>query len=304
MAVAYTPTQLANLQNDPEAVCKINYNANLTQTALQDALSLSGNSPNQMESNLDMNSNRILNLPAPASAGEPVRLADITSTTALALSYPKMTGVITATGGSTGLTATFSGSGNLPTSQLNGGVNANSSNFWRGDGTWANPASVTFTGNLTFSTGSVGIAGCTDTSSASAGQVGEYISTSITSASQLALVSGTASTLMSISLTPGDWDITGEGHFAFTGANATSTYSLCYISTASAATLNTPGAVSGISLPPTSVFTSANGTLLGAFVTGPVRASLAATATYYNVALAGFSGTVGAYGTLRARRVR
>jgi hypothetical protein len=44
----------------------------------QDFLSRIGQAPNQMEGNLDMNSNRILNLPAPVAATDVVRLQDLT----------------------------------------------------------------------------------------------------------------------------------------------------------------------------------------------------------------------------------
>lgn len=49
--------------------------------ALDNTLSRDGTTPNQMESALDMNSNRILNLPAPVSGTDPVRLKDIAGIT-------------------------------------------------------------------------------------------------------------------------------------------------------------------------------------------------------------------------------
>jgi len=50
------------------------------ETALENTLSRDGTTPNQLESAIDMNSNRILNLPAPISDFEPVRLADMEGT--------------------------------------------------------------------------------------------------------------------------------------------------------------------------------------------------------------------------------
>jgi hypothetical protein len=76
MAEAPTLTQLANLQNDTTATTAINGNFSAIATAFEDVLSLSGTAPNQMQSNLDMDSNRILNLPVPISAAEPLRLQD------------------------------------------------------------------------------------------------------------------------------------------------------------------------------------------------------------------------------------
>jgi len=71
-----TLTDLVNLQNETTAVSAINDNMAIIQTAMDNTLSRDGTSPNQMEKNLDMNSNRVLNLPAPLTNDEPLRLAD------------------------------------------------------------------------------------------------------------------------------------------------------------------------------------------------------------------------------------
>ena len=57
----------------------IGLRAELTKvaTAINDTLSRKGDTPNQMEADLDMNSNQILNLPAPRTPTEPVRVQDI-----------------------------------------------------------------------------------------------------------------------------------------------------------------------------------------------------------------------------------
>ena len=47
------------------------------EAALENTLSRDGTSPNQMGADLDMNSNRIINLPAPLSPTEPARLGDL-----------------------------------------------------------------------------------------------------------------------------------------------------------------------------------------------------------------------------------
>ena len=49
------------------------------QTAINDTLSRRGDTPNGMEADLDMNSNRIFNLPAPSALTEPLRLSDLDS---------------------------------------------------------------------------------------------------------------------------------------------------------------------------------------------------------------------------------
>lgn len=68
---------VGNLQDTTTAGNTINTNSNVIVTGFNNTLSLDGTQPNQMGSNLDMNSNRILNLAAPASALEPVRLQDM-----------------------------------------------------------------------------------------------------------------------------------------------------------------------------------------------------------------------------------
>lgn len=77
-----TLTDLSNLQNETTAVNAINANNTAVETAMENTLSRDGTAPNTMAANLDMNSNRILNLPAPITADEPVRYEDIQSLTA------------------------------------------------------------------------------------------------------------------------------------------------------------------------------------------------------------------------------
>lgn len=57
----------------------INTNMTTIQTAFDNTLSRDGTPPNTLSSSLDMNSNRIINLPAPASSTDPLRVQDLTS---------------------------------------------------------------------------------------------------------------------------------------------------------------------------------------------------------------------------------
>lgn len=59
------------------SIAGINSELTKIQTAIRDSLSRLGDSPNQMQDLLDMNSNRIINLPLPLSDLEPVRRVDI-----------------------------------------------------------------------------------------------------------------------------------------------------------------------------------------------------------------------------------
>jgi hypothetical protein len=71
-----TLNDVTSFQNDTTAVITVNNNSNTIETAFNNTLSRDGTSPNQMEAVLDMNSNAIINLPAPISLSSPLRLED------------------------------------------------------------------------------------------------------------------------------------------------------------------------------------------------------------------------------------
>ena len=138
---------------------------------------------------------------------------------------------------------------------------------------------------------------------ASAGYVGEVISSMLTSGSAISLTTATGATVTSISLTAGDWDV--YGHIVFVPAAGTSITILSAGITQTAATVPSSGG-------------SISETLFreqrAAFVPGaghmsePVpaaRLSLAATTTVYLTAQATFTvSTMVAYGGIWARRAR
>jgi len=76
-----TLSDVTNLENETTAVATINANSALIETALENTLSRDGTSPNTMGASLDMNSNRILNLPAAVGSTEPVRKAEFDAAT-------------------------------------------------------------------------------------------------------------------------------------------------------------------------------------------------------------------------------
>jgi hypothetical protein len=77
MSDKITLQEITTLQNQNSAIAALNANFELIAEKLDTLLSRDGDSPNQMEANLDMNSNRINNLPAPVNTTEPARLAEI-----------------------------------------------------------------------------------------------------------------------------------------------------------------------------------------------------------------------------------
>lgn len=83
MATNISLTNIATFQNDSTAVAATTANNAAITTAFQDVLSRSGTSPNTMSAPIDMNSNRILNLPTPTNPTDPVRIEDLGTLTGL-----------------------------------------------------------------------------------------------------------------------------------------------------------------------------------------------------------------------------
>lgn len=73
-----TIADFTSLTNQTSFLDQLNAAFDAIEDALEVTLSRDGTTPNQMEANLDMNSKRILNLPAPTESNDPVRLIDLT----------------------------------------------------------------------------------------------------------------------------------------------------------------------------------------------------------------------------------
>lgn len=80
---------LFDLSSGSFTVDLLNANFALIETALENTLSRDGTAPNPMNANLDMNSNRILNLPQAVSAGEPVTYSQLLALSTLNLYTPE-----------------------------------------------------------------------------------------------------------------------------------------------------------------------------------------------------------------------
>ena len=140
------------------------------------------------------------------------------------------------------------------------------------------------------------LAWATTNNDATAGSLGEYVSSLIASGSAVALTSTIDSNITSISLTAGDWDVEGNVNYYLTGA--TCTQKVCGI-TSTSATVPTDGSEVDNGTPSTAL-TANDGSSIPR-----KRFSLASTTTIYLVADATFSlGTIKAGGTITARRVR
>lgn len=141
--------------------------------------------------------------------------------------------------------------------------------------------------------------------SAAVGKVGEFITATVATASAVSLTSTTAANVTSVSLTAGDWDVTWVVDFK-PGATTSVTLMAGSISLTTA-THNTQAGGSGIGTEAFIVEDIAANVLGADFAqVGPtVRCSFSSTQTVYLVASSTFTvSTMGAYGTIRARRAR
>lgn len=158
---------------------------------------------------------------------------------------------------------------------------------------------LTMSGNLTsvqigFSDTTKGIVGTTTNDSASAGYVGEFISSERLSSNYLTLTIGAVTNVTSITLTAGDWDVWGNISLQFT--NNDGEYAFGAINTTSA-TLVDPSLMSGYQY-------GAITTGYWRFTVPYKRISVSSNTTTYLVVQAGGTGTVYAGGAIYARRAR
>jgi hypothetical protein len=149
-------------------------------------------------------------------------------------------------------------------------------------------------GNSTPSTGV--FTGVSTNSNAATGVIGEYIESILASSSGVSLTTGTVANVTSISLTAGDWDVSGVVAFNLNAGTLGTTFVSGLTSTSATFgpeyTVSWLGMATGINSPQN-------------LVTPVIRFSLASTTTIYLVADSVFTvSTMKAGGLLRARRVR
>lgn len=142
-------------------------------------------------------------------------------------------------------------------------------------------------------TSTIGIAGTTTNDSAPFGSVGEYVSNTTLTTS---ITTGTVTNATSISLTAGDWDVSGVARFNPAGTTILSSQATGVSPTS--ATSAGFGTVNSLN------FATAAG--IGCQLVAPVaRITLSATTTIFLIVVANFTvSTCTADGFIRARRVR
>lgn len=149
------------------------------------------------------------------------------------------------------------------------------------------------------STSATQMIGTTTNDNAPAGVVGEYVSANLASGSAISLSTGVVANITNISLTAGDWDLSGVVLYHSASGTTIPADVKQGISTTSA----TMGAQGNFSYDYIGIALSATDD--PAYTTPVVRVSISATTTVYLVCDSDFSvSTLTAYGFVRARRVR
>lgn len=140
------------------------------------------------------------------------------------------------------------------------------------------------------------IKGAANTTDAAAGNIGEYISHRIASGSAVSLSTGTTSNIDSITLTAGDWDVTGIINYSLSGVTSTDFQAGFSLTSATMGNdtmkIEKPFSFTGLSSTYSDVLPT-------------VRISVGSSTKIYLVAQGTFTvGTVAGYGQIRARRKR
>lgn len=140
-----------------------------------------------------------------------------------------------------------------------------------------------------------GYLGTTTNDNAPTGGIGELVSSAIATGSAVALTISTPANVTSISLTAGDWDVSGHVNFKDGGPTGTPSFKASISSIS--ATHSTDGSEASTNMASNTVVTA---------TPSRKRVSLSATTTIYLVAehTAGGAGGPSAYGVITARRVR
>lgn len=141
--------------------------------------------------------------------------------------------------------------------------------------------------------------GVTDGSVAAAGYIGEVISSSVAIGSAISLTTATAANITSINLSAGDWEV--SGNIGFIGAaGCIPTQLTASVSATTATQATSPNGGGFVQLAAT-LGTAATNVMAFA----PTTINISTGATYYLVGTATFTGgTLTAYGSIKARRVR
>jgi len=201
-------------------------------------------------------------------------------------------------------------------------------NFLRADGTWVAPTNSTYVvgpasatdnalarfdattgkllqdsqitlgdtdGKLTRATG-ISVSGGTGTATA-AGYKGELLTTEITYASRITIISGTITQILTMAMTAGDWDCNAVAGFETTGGGVATEYHV-EISTTPLGVVAAPNSAGTVGVHLTAIANQGQ-----VFPAGPRQVIINSLTNVYLKALSTFTNNQTAYGFLRCRRL-
>jgi len=168
-----------------------------------------------------------------------------------------------------------------------------------GMGTFTGTCNISTTGTCTIVGSGKQLPGTATNDSASSGNVGEYVSSSIPIGSAVSVTNNVAANVTSISLTAGDWDVWGQVNSSIT-ASAQITLTESYVTTTSATRATPPNG--GAYVFDQQAKTASTNV---SYPVGMTRLSLSGTTTVYLGVFSLFNTSTNAYyGFIGARRVR
>jgi len=142
------------------------------------------------------------------------------------------------------------------------------------------------------------ISGTATSDVATAGKIGELLIVTVGSGAALTLSTGVVKEIANLTLTAGDWDVSGFVGFV-TGTGTATTLLAGNFSTVSA---QSPSADGGARFPVNLTWSNGEGII---FTLAPQQVNLTGSTVYYLNAIANFSvSSLKGYGILRARRMR
>lgn len=189
------------------------------------------------------------------------------------------------------------------------GSTGNSFAFWVNTSVATGASNAAGTGNiLAMDVTGAGVAllGSNSSGDAGAGYVGEILSQTIVAVSAVSLSTGVQANVATITLTAGDWDVTGTIQFAF-GSGTTVAYARASVSTTTGTVSATSPSAwnSGGSLSDVAGVGTGGAGASAAIPTTRMTIANGATTQIWLVTQSAFSvSTLGAFGLLRARRMR
>ena len=229
-----TLNNLASLTNETTAIASINANYDLIEEALENTFSLDGTSPNTIADDIDMDSNRILNLPEPTSDQEAATKAYVDSVAGVDIG--DITSYVTAAAASATAAATSETNAATSAASLTG-TSTTSVGIGTGSKAFTTQASKAFNTGVFV----LVVSDADPTTNYMYGQVASYSGTSLTVTVSVTGGSGTYA----------DWTIYVAGA---RGATGTASYSTLDIAGASAMT----DVATGDSIPVYDVSTTTN----------------------------------------------